>query len=49
MKRLLNGEYLTKSDVRRKDKELSEKTEKRSTTKKKQTKWEPRKERQEVS
>ena len=35
MKRLmLNGEYLTKSDVRRKDKELSEKTEKRSTTKK---------------
>ena len=52
MKRmLLNGEYLTKSDVRRKDKELQRKknTEKRSTTKKKRITKEPRKERQEVS
>ena len=52
MKRmLLNGEYLTKSDVRRKDKELQRKknTEKRSTTKKKRITKEPRKERHEVS
>ena len=52
MKRmLLNGEYLTKSDVRRKDEELQRKknTEKRSTTKKKRITKEPRKERKEVS
>ena len=52
MKRLmLNGEYLTKSDVRRKDKELQKKkyTEKRSATKKKRITKEPRKEGQEVS
>ena len=52
MKRMLsNGEYLTKSDVRRKDKELQRKinTEKRSTTKKKRITKEPRKERREVS
>ena len=47
---MLNGKYLTKIDVRRKDKEiLKKKTEKRSTTKKKRITEKPTKESQEVS